>query len=225
MENKDRLRYESDFITEHKHSIDVSKLTKQLIGQQTVAKIDKELKKLYEKNIINVEVDLRGFSIHKDSIMALAKLKYLYECEFITEDKDDYIDSLISTGIFLKEDLGVENFVKYFKYIVEVSDYPLMIKDNRLVSDGLVAMNVIKPIGFSEHKFFYNIIKPHLLEPVLLEKSILEGKEIFVQESVHLSDIGDKEFGFRFATNKNERTLLDIFTAILNNRLKGFSKY
>lgn len=209
----------------NKHiTIDVSKFTGTVVGKQTIQKLAKELEAYRKKGYTQIEVDLRHLSLQKDSLEELAYLKTRYECEYLgLGDKEGKLEAYIGTGLFLKRELGVENYVKLFRRVVEMADFPLMIKDNRLMDDDLIELNVIQPIAFTDVHFHYNMIKPHLLEPRELEQAIwVDKKDIFTQESVYLSDIGEELSGYRFATTLKERTMLDIFSRVIDGSLRGF---
>lgn len=193
-------------------------------GKQTLDRIEERLKKENKKGKFGVVVDLGSIPMRKEFAVDVARMIDSYKCKFINlGEKEEEVDAYIATGYFIKEKLGNVKFGERFKRLVEMSDFPLMIKDNRLKGDELIKHNVIQPISFNNSYFHYNVIKPHLLEPGYLEKACwYENKNIFDKESIHMADLGDKLEGYRFANSEQERTILDVFTGVIDGTLKGF---
>lgn len=194
------------------------------VGKKTLEEIEKILKKEMKKGNIGIEVDLKDTSMRADFSLDIARMQYTYKCKFLNlGGKEDEIDTYISTGRFIKEKLGNVEYGRRFRRLVEMSDFPLMVKDNRGMGDELIQFNVIQPVSFDETHFHYNVIKPYLLEPGELEKAYwYENKNIWERESIHLTDIGEFNQGFRFANTVQEITILDILTGVIEGTLKGF---
>lgn len=203
--------------------IDVSKMTN-YVGKKTLMLIEERLKKMNSNGLTGVEVDVTNLPLRSDFVVDVAKLQDDYDCIFVgLSEKEDKVDSIVSTGYFIKEELGNELYGERFKRLVEMADYPLMVKDNRGIGDELIPLNIIQPISFDTTHFYYNVIKPYLLEPMELEKAVhFEGKKIWDRESIHISDIGELQTGFRFANTKRERTIMDILTNVIEGTLRGF---
>lgn len=204
--------------------IDVTKLTKVIVGKQTLERIEEILESERKNGNTGVQVDVTHLALRKDFAIDVARLENEYNCKFIgLGEKESQVDAIVGTGYFIKESLGKVEYGKSFRRLVEMSDFPLMIKDNRRVGDELIIYNIIQPLSFDNMFFYYNVIKPYLLEPEELEKACwIERENIWDRESIHITDIGGTKTGFRFANTLTERTLLDIFTQIIEGTLTGF---
>lgn len=193
------------------------------VGKMTLEKLEEQIKEAYKRGIKRVEIDVSGVPLRKDFSVEVARIQDTYNCTFIgLSEKEEMVDAIVSTGYFIKESLGAVEYGKKFRRLVEMSDFPLMIKDNRLKGDELIVYNIIQPIRFDKQYFHYNIIKPYLLEPSELEKAMLEGVNIWDKSQTHLGDIAGKNQGFRFANTETERTILDIFTEIIEGTAPTF---
>lgn len=204
--------------------IDVSKMPGYYIGKQKLQVIEDKLALAAKNGKYNVKVDVTGLPLRPEFSIDVARIIDTYGCEFIgLGEKEETIDALVSTGYFIKEALGEDNYGKQFRRLVEMSDFPLMVKDNRLTGDELIIYNVIQPVRFGENYFHYNVLKPYLLEPGELERACWYDKEeIWTKKKTHISDIGSLDAGYRFANTETERTLLDIFTKVIEGTATGF---
>jgi len=205
------------------YEIDASKYARNFVGRKTFESIKKDIKKLHSEGIKDICVNLEGKSISQEYTKFVAEMIYEYECTFKgLGNKEPIVEAYLYTGYFIKEYLGPGEYVKWFRKQVEGSDFPMMILDNRLGNKRLVTMNIIQPVRFDERYFYYNIIKPVYLEPGTLEQAIIDQEDIYTRESINIVDIATEAIGFRFASTKKERTMLDIFEGILSGKLKGF---
>lgn len=189
------------------------------IGSYTINKVREEVEREYDKGNRDIKVNIEGLSMNKEYIYDIADMIDLYGCSFIgIGNRKEEVDAMINTGVFIKENLGSEEYVNWFREQVEKADYPLMIRDNRLKNNRDTTMNVIKPIIFDNKYFYFDVIRPTYLEPVYLEDAIEQGENIYMRDSVNLVDISKKDEGFRFASNEEERYTLDIFDSIISKR-------
>lgn len=193
------------------------------IGQSTLDLVEDFVSKEFKKGNKQIIIDCSNpkFSIRKEFLLSIAKIEEYYNAKFYgLQSKEEIVSSIRNSGFFTKDKIGNLEYGKKFRKIVEMADFPLMIKDNRNIEDKLIRFNVIQPISFDDNYFYYNTIKPYLLEPIKLEEACWKNNQpIWDENKIFISDIGDFNQGFRFASNKKERTILDIFTKIIEGDL------
>lgn len=205
--------------------IDIQEFRVRIVGQETLNKIEEQLKEYKEQGKTGIVVDFKDRGVNQEDTINLARLKYKYGCIYkgIGSKKFD-IDKYLKTGYFVKEDMGEDEYAKWLREKIEDAGYPLMIKDNRLQGDALERLNIIQPVSFDERYFHYKILRPKYLEPMELERAVKLGKLIYREELMGIREIGLKEEGIRFAGNRKERYIMDIFNQIINRQVVGFSE-
>lgn len=209
--------------TSSQANIMASYYTNNYIGKQTLEAIKEDIKILKETGYKEIVVDLEDKSLGVAYVKEIAEMTHKNVCIFKgLGSKEQAVDAYLKTGYFLKEELGSKVYISKLKAFIEDADYPLMIKDNRLQYRPVTDMNIIKPVKFDNKYFHYQVIKPAYLEPILLEEAVLNDEDIFTNESMHILDIPLEETGLRFAADKRERTLLDVFEGVLNSTITGF---
>lgn len=203
--------------------MDVDDLGVNVIGIKTLDYIEKTLEEQKEKGVTGIVVNFKGKGINPEYTEKLARMKYEYGCKYLGEGNKKYdIDAYIKTGYFIKEKMGRVAYLRWLKRQVEQADYPLMIRDNRMKAIRTVEMNIIQPLKFDDRYFYFNVIKPKLLEPEDLELAIAEGEEIYTKETILIEDLLDLNEGFRFAGTFQERCILDVFEDIITERVTGY---
>jgi len=203
--------------------IDVGKYVDTYVGRYTLDRVEEDIQKELEKGNTEIVVNVTGLSINQDYTYLIASMVNKYGCDFKgIGNKRDEVEAIINTGAFIKKELGVEKYIKLFINLVELGDYPLMIRDNRLKAGRIVTMNVIQPIMFDDKYFYFNVIRPQYLEPIYLERAIQQGEKIYTRDSISLYDIAKYVEGFRIASNKDERYMLDLFESVITGDAWGF---
>ncbi|MBT3123336.1 MULTISPECIES: hypothetical protein [Bacillus] len=193
------------------------------VGSKSLLAIENRVKKLTEEGVTGIVVDIDGLAMNEEFVPKVAEIMDSYNCRFEgLGEKEGLVDAYISSGYFLKRKMGVSKFVRWFRDMVEEANFPIMIMDNRLAGDELIIMNVVQPMRFDDKYLYYRVIKPHLLEPASLEKAVTEGQNIWSNRDIRLVDLAKEDVGIRFAANLRERTMLDIFSGIIDKSLKGF---
>lgn len=205
--------------------IDIDDFSVKIVGMKTLELVADKLKEYKEDGITGVTVDMRGRGINQEDAKFLAKMKYDTDCKYKgIGHKEEDIEVYLMTGYFLKDSMGSKNYVKWFKRQVEIADFPLLIRDNRLTDYKIVPMNIIQPLKFDGVYFKYKLIKPQYLEPKDLEQALRSGKNIYTVESIRVEEIGYNREGFRFAGTYEERLMLDIFEDIITGRVEGYTE-
>jgi len=203
--------------------IDVKTLAKTNVGRPTLDKIEAIIQEEMEKGNTDIVVDVYGLSINEGYTISIADMIEKYNCTFKgLGSKEETVEVLINTYAFVKEKKGVEGYIKWFKQMVENADYPLMIYDNRVKGNKMVDMVLVQPLIFDNTFFHYNVVRQQYMEPVYMEEAVRTKQNIFTRESIRLVDLVKIEEGFRFASNEEERYILDIFEDILSENYWGF---
>jgi len=203
--------------------INVGEYVDTYVGRYTLDRVEEDVKKEIEKGNRDVVVNVVGLSINQDYTYLIASMENKYGCYFKgIGNKRDEVDAIVNTGAFIKKDLGVEEYIKLFIKLVELGDYPIMIRDNRLKVGRIVTMNVIQPLMFDDKYFYFNVIRPKYLEPIHLERAVQQDEKIYTRESISLFDIAKYEEGFRFASSEDERYMLDLFESVITGKAWGF---
>lgn len=202
--------------------IDANKYARDFVGKKTLEQIRKDVEEYHKQGITDIVINVDDKSMSKDYTKYVAEMIYEYGCTFKgLGGKEETVKGYLNTGYFIKENIGAKRYVEWMENQIRLAGFPLMILDNSLRdARNLVPLNIIQPERFDDKYFYYSVIKPTYLEPVMLEEAIRDGKDIYRKESVNRVDIATEEMGFRFATTKRERTILDIFTEILNRNFR-----
>ncbi|PGR83732.1 hypothetical protein [Bacillus cereus] len=196
-----------------------------IAGKKTLAGVSKRVAEAHQKGDENIVIDFTGVTVSEKFIEDLARLEALYHVQLEgLGSKEGEVEAYVASFYFLKKQLGVEMFVKWFEKRVAEADYPLMVLDTRIEKGSEGALGVIKPLYFHKTKFVYQRLQSRFLEPCVLESAVETGEAIWVTESVNRVDLADKKVGIRFACNTRERTMLDIFEAILSKKVTGFAE-
>lgn len=205
--------------------INVRDYTEVFVGQDTIKNIEQELINYEKQGIKGVEVNVDELPLRDDFNLDLARLELRYLCKFtgLADQKEGIIANIKDTGYLIKESIGGEAFSKKMKQLIMDADYPMMLIDNKGQGDELIPINVIQPFMFDNVNLHYYLLKPNLLEPRYLQKACwVDNETIWEQKKVFIADIGSKEFGIRFAKNEKERTILDIFSGIIDGTITEF---
>lgn len=209
-----------------KYYIDISQYTKSYVGKKTLTDIERQLQEMQEQGVRHVIVDIKDYALRNDFNEDLARMEIVYGCVFEgIGDKRTQVDYLKETGYIHKQLIGRERYIERLRELIEMADFPLMVKDNRLEETTTLGLNIIQPIGFEGNRFYYNILKQRLTEPKALEKACWYTKEPIWEETyVDYYDMWENSTtcNFRFAKDKEERTILDLLSGIIAGEFKGF---
>ncbi|PGT89947.1 hypothetical protein [Bacillus thuringiensis] len=204
--------------------INVLREKKDKAGIKTLCWIEEKVVDAFNNGEEEIIVDFTGVTVSEKFIEMIAKLEAYYHVQLEgLGSKEGEVEAYVASMYFLKERLGVEMFVKWFEKRVAEADYPLMILDSRIEKGLQGTLSVIKPLYFHKTKFVYQRLQSRYLEPCALERAVEMREAIWVTESMSKVDIADKNVGLRFACNTRERTMLDIFEAILSKKVRGFA--
>lgn len=192
------------------------------VGRYTLDMVEKDIQNEIKQGNEQILINVEGLSINDDYTFLIADIIDYYKCTFKgLGNKEDDVEALINTGVFLKREMGTEMYAKWFKKMVEAADFPLMIRDNRIKGVRYTEMNVLQPVMFDNRNFHYKIVRPQYLEPADLEEAVRNKEDIFSSETINLVDIAKYDEGFRMASTEHERYILDVFESILKEEFLG----
>lgn len=170
----------------------------------------------------DLEVDLDGVTINKRLTIYLARIKAIYGVTYHNLDnRENLLNGYVDSYYFLKDELTSDEYIKWFEGMLEMNKWGLIIKDNRLSkkSDLEPDLEIISPSMISRGRvFMYRKLRTLYSEPIKLMEALDQGKDVWERKELNISDLNNKDIGFRFASNERERTILDIFEKIITNR-------
>lgn len=193
------------------------------IGHSTLDKVEEYI--LSEISLGNKDLDINCSNpkliIQPSYIETLADIEDKYKMKFIgLGDKEEAIETIKNSGYFIKKNLSEHLYALKFKEVIQSSDFPLLIQDNRQSGENLIKFNIIQPIGFDDSFFIYIKFKSSILDLKKFEDICWNIESpIGTVEKIHISDIGNKSKGFRFPNSKKEKTILDIYSNILEGSM------
>lgn len=190
---------------------------------KTLDWVEKRVEQAIANNEDKITIDFSGVAINDKFVPKLGELRSKYHVSLVgLGSKEDEIDAYVGTGYFLKEMMDIEEYTDWFIDRIKEADYPLMIMDNRVARNKDNTLEILQPLHFKENRLVYRKLKPAYIEPRSLEKALQEQVDIWRMDSLHRTDIANKETGLRFASNMQERTILDLIDGILNKKYTGF---
>ena len=191
----------------------VYKVTATIFGRY----IYEELVTLLENNK-NIELDLESTIVRNDFVKLVAEWVNKGVIVRTNDSLTTLIVAYIQTGYFIKCELK-ENYKYWLIDLIEKSNFPLMILDNRL-TNAETDLYIVQFLDTTKKELRYRKLRSFATNPKTLQEAIEENREIWELSTIFVDELNKADSGFRFASNERERAILDILTGVLNGNKK-----